>query len=67
MIQGIADDHTSLLVDDYAPKGVAEVAVVAALLPSDTHVRAISASQHMNAMRPVFDDNHVDAAVKREA
>jgi hypothetical protein len=67
MIQGVADDHASLLVDNYAPKRVAEVAVVAALLPSDTHVRAVGASQHMDAMRPVFDDNHVDAAVKSEA
>ena len=67
MIQRVANDHATLLVHNHTTERVAEETVVTALPPSHSHMRAVSEAQHMNSMRSVLSNNHVDAAIERKA
>jgi hypothetical protein len=65
MIQRVTYDHVPLLVNNDAPERMVEVTVVESLSSHNAHMGAISTAQHMYSVRTEFDDNHVDAAVKR--
>jgi hypothetical protein len=65
MIQCVTHDHVPLLVHNDAPERMVEVTVVEPLSAHNAHMRAVSTPQHMYSVRTEFDDNHVDAAVKR--
>jgi len=67
MIHRVAHDHAALFVHHHPTERVLEMAVAAAFLADDTHVRPVSVPQNVNSMRAVLDDHNVDAAVKRKA
>ena len=69
MVERVADDHASSLVDNNSAHRMIKATVAAALRSHNTHVRTVSVPQHMNSVRSVFDNDHFcfAAAIKCEA
>jgi hypothetical protein len=69
MVERVADDHASSLVDNNSAHRMIKAPVAAALRSHNTHVRTVSVPQHMNSVRSVFDNDHFcfAAAIKCEA